>query len=354
MDSKLRITWPVEGDILGRHDGTETPKNLNVNVTGSILNNALVKVNGHTAVRSGRTFEAKVQLEPGKNRIVAETADERCAVDVFWSRETQKRFRLSCDDNILFLKDLGLRPERYPNLFDHWYLSFWRSVHREFGAKVHLNIYYQTDGFDLTQLPETWRETWDSNASWLHLSFHALQDKPDRPYRNAGYCQLAHDYDLVTWNIRRFAGHAVLSNTTTVHWAECPAEGVTALRDRGIDVLVGIFAPEGDGTTGYYLTYEQNAHVYERGVWHDLDMGVTFVHADMVVNAVELNDIVPRLESRAAERPRDAIELLIHEQYFRKELSYFQPDVCDKVRTAVRWAVDNGYEPDFWSDDFVR
>jgi hypothetical protein len=47
------------------------------------------------------------------------------------------------------------------------------------------------------------------------------------------------------------------------------------------------------------------------------------------------------------------VELLIHEQYFRKELSYYQPSVFEKVKTALRWVARNDYQPVFWSDGFL-
>ncbi|MCP4643225.1 MAG: hypothetical protein GY851_22450, partial [bacterium] len=245
----------------------------------------------------------------------------------------------------------------YASLFDHWYLAFLREMHEEYGTKVHINIYYQTDGFDLTQMPDTWQDDWQANASWLHLSFHALQDKPDRPYRNATYAQVAHDYDLVCGHIRRFAGNEILSTTTTVHWAECPREGVLALRDRGIETLVGLFAPaDVPCTTGYYLTPEQREHCVNRTAWHDPETGVTFVHCPMVVNAYEVEAIEPALDARAAASPHAAemMELLIHEQYFRQDIpQLYQPTVMEKVQTALQWVTRNGYEPAFWSDGFL-
>lgn len=268
--------------------------------------------------------------------------------------EDQKVFRFSVDDNIQFLKDLGLNAEAYPSLFDHWYLAFWRDMHREFGAKIHFNIYYQTDGFDLTQMPDRWKSEWQANADWIRLSFHALQDKPDRPYRNARYPQIAHDYDLVCGEIRRFAGNELIGHTTTVHWAECPKDAVVALRDRGIENLIGLFTPGGDPptcTTGYYLSIDQCRFCDSRAFWVDPETRLRFIRCTSVINTLPLAEVEPFLTARSA-TPETApmVELLIHEQYFRKELEYYQPDVCDKVRAALRWATSRGYKPVFWGE----
>jgi len=241
MEATLKIIYPREGDVLNRHDGLETEAGLTISVTGVCPENAHVAVNGQKArVREG-AFSCDVRVSRRESRIEAECSGQRDEIAVWWDKGSRKRFRFSVDDNIEFLKDLGQHPDRYASLFDHWYLGFWQEMHREFGTKVHLNIYYQTEGFDLTQMPEKWKEEWQANAGWLHLSFHALQDKPDRPYRHARYAQMAHDFDLVCGHIRRFAGNEVLGNTTTIHWAECPEDAARALRDRGIERLVALF-----------------------------------------------------------------------------------------------------------------
>lgn len=357
MASILTITSPHDGDVLNRHDGFETGGALTVTVQGSCPAGERVSVNGRPAQVHETNFQCEISLTHRETVLTAETETQRTSITVYWNRNSRKRFRFSVDDNIEFLKDLALHSTNYPSLFDHAYLRFWREMHREFGAKIHLNLYYQTDGFDLVQMPDRWRDEWQANASWLHLSFHALQDKPDRPYRHAQYAQIAHDHDLVCGHIRRFAGNEVLSNTTTLHWAECPKSAIAALRDRGIENMVALFSVQGyQGacTTGYYLPENQCSYCDTRNAWHDRDTGITFIRCTAVINTLELEDIPRVLEERTTSpHTQDMLELLIHEQYFRKELSYYQPAILEKVRTAIQWAVDHEYVPVFWSDGFL-
>ncbi len=355
MSKEVRITSLRDGDIVTGSDGVESEGGLRLRIEGTAPVGVPVTVNDVHTKAGPEGFSCEVTLTDKVTRIVAKTAGASDEVRVLWLKGgARKRFRFSVDDNIEFLKDLARTPEGYPSLFDHWYLGFWRELHRGFGVKVHLNIYYQTDDFDLTDMPDCWREEWEANAHWLHLSFHALQDKPDRPYRHARYPQMAHDFDLVTGHIRRFAGNAVLSTTTTVHWAECPRDAALALRDRGIETLVALFDRQGyDGecTTGYYLDRELCAHCDGRGAWHDFDTGLTFIRCTAVVNALKVDEVESFLEARTATpQTAEMLELLIHEQYFRKELTFYQPDVMEKVRRSVAWAVARGYEPVFWSE----
>ena len=357
MDTSIKITQPHDGDVLNRHDGVEKGESLTVTVRGSAPSGVSVVVNGRDAVRDGETFSCELVLWERRNAIIAKAEGMSDEIVVLWDRGSRKRFRFSMDDNICFLKDLGLNPGKYASLFDHWYLGFLRDMHREFDTRVHINIYFQADGFNLTMMPDKWKDEWRKNASWLHLSFHALADKPDRPYSNATYAQIAHDYDLVYNEIHRFAGHEVIGNTTTLHWAECPKDAAIALRNRGIENLVALFdrqGYEGECTTGYYLSAAECAYCDTRAAWYDRETDLIFVRCASVVNTLEVDAIPRTLDARTATpQTAELLELLIHEQYFRKELSYYQPTVLEKVRTALRWAVDHGYKPVFWSDGFL-
>jgi len=55
-------------------------------------------------------------------------------------------------------------------------------MHRKYGTKIHHNLYYQTAGFNLSQMPAKFRAEWQQNADWLRLTFHARANEPDRPY----------------------------------------------------------------------------------------------------------------------------------------------------------------------------
>lgn len=356
---ELRITFPRDGDILCRHDGQLVDGRLVVEVRGMAFGDT-VTVDGVEAQLEDGWFSAQVKLERGLQTIPVVMEKGGYVVqedlEVAVNLHSRKRYRFSIDDNIEFLADIGRDPDAYDSLFDHWYLAFWRDLHREFGTKVHINIYFQTVArdFNLTQFSDRFRDEWEDNSDWLHLSFHAIQDQPNRLYRNASYDLMATHYDMVAEQIERFAGPAVTGHVTTVHWAECPREALRAIRDHGIDTFIALPCAWGECTTGYYLDEATKARMSRRDAWMDTDEGFTFVSCDLVVNSVPLEQVVPRIRDQAADpHTGEMLELLIHEQYFRKELPIHQPDVCEKVRRAVQWVTDHGYEPAFWADGFL-
>ena len=373
----ITILEPWNGDILNRHDGTLTPAGLEIEVRGQADGEGTVTVAceeaerpGGTVVRRAETsapvcngqFRARILLQGRHNLIMAAMNGQRAACQVLWDYDSQPRYRFSVDDNILFLRDLA--DSNYSSLFEHPYLAFWQSVHRRYGTKVHFNIYFETDAsvypsgsFRLRQLSGRFRSEWEANSDWLHLTFHARSNKPDWPYRDATYERMAADYDAVTAEIKRFAGEAVLSSVTTVHWACAPRPAVKALRERGVRGLIGLFHQQlhgGAQDTGYYLEPALAEHVAGRDYWWDPELDMCFISCDAVVNTYPPEAVPPRLDEVGGNaHTGELIELLIHEQYFRRELSLYQPDVQQRVLAAVDWVSRRGYKPVFWGDGFI-
>lgn len=350
----VQITSPWDGDVLNRHDGDETDEGLTIAVEGAAPADAQVLVAGAPADRDGDRFSAQVTLTHPRTTIVAESPAGSDSVRLIYDRRSRKRYRFSVDDNVLFLRDLARdMPE---SLFDHWYLAFWREMNERFGAKIHINIYYQCPGFILPEMHDRWRDEWAANADWLHLSFHALQNEPAWIYRNAPGRRIARDFEMVTDEIERFATLDVTGNTTTVHWAEATREGCMALRERGIERLIALpgFHPDGAPRTSYYLDEPHVQRLLERDAWWDADTDIIFIACDEVVNSQTLEG-VPQVLDEQEQSPHtcEMIELLIHEQYFREELMNYQPDIKDKVIASLEWVTERGYEPCFWCEGLL-
>ena len=351
----LEITSPVDGDILNRHDGTELKDRLEITVRGR-ASAAQVKVNGRSVpVRDG-AFEAPLSLTARETRIVAEGGAARQTITVLWDRNSRRRYRFSIDDNILFLKDIAEHKDAYGSIFDNPYLAFFRQMHQRYGAKIHFNIYYETPGFNLSQMPAKYRSEWQANAGWMHLSFHARANDPDRPYISAPASQVLADYQLVMKEIERFAGKEVISPVTTIHWGEATRESCAALRQAGVRTLVGYFDYDeaGKPLVSYYLGPDQLRHFTGRDYWKDTSLDLLFVRHDIVLNIGPTAEILPKLDRIAADPHRsEVIELMIHEQYFYPDYHNYLADYRDRVERAIRWATQKGYAPVFYGEGFL-
>jgi hypothetical protein len=353
MEGKIKFISPIDGDMLNDYDGKISEGTLLTDVKISAPAGMKLEINGIAAGYSDGKFSAAIPLKNYRNIIEVRdsSSGEKLSIAVYRLKNVVDRYRLSLDDNIWFLRDIHLNAGKYKSIFENAYLGFLKHVHDTFGTKIHLNLFYQTDGFNLSQMTDKFKGEWKDNAGWLRLSFHALQNDPDRPYLNSGYDQVRKDCMLVKEQIRRFAGEELMGPVTTLHWGAATAEGTRALRDEGYLALAGYFLSEGRDTVSYYLNDEQRLHVNERFIWRDNTEGIIFSRMALVINTIRLEEILPYLSKLRSDSHKPAYaDLMIHEQYFYPFYVNYQPDYREKVMTAVKWAADNGYKPAFLSE----
>jgi hypothetical protein len=350
----IKFLSPVDGDILCAYDGRISNGALLTTISVSAPAGSKIKINGIDAKNSGDKYTSDILLKDYRNKIemVEGNSGTRQEMTVFWLKNYVNHYRLSLDDNILFLKDISDNSSKYKSIFDNVFLGFLKQVHDTYGTKIHLNIYYQTEGFDLSQMTDKFRNEWKTNSGWLRLSFHALQNKPDNPYLTSGYDEVKRDCELVKAQILRFAGEEQMDHVTTLHWGAATLEGTRALRDAGYTGLAGYFNVDAEESpVSYYLDIEKRRHLNERFIWRDNKEGIIFSRIAIVINSYDIDKIVPYLNSlRVATHKPGYLDLMIHEQYFHPDYIDYQPDYRQKVITAVKWASDNGYKPAFLSE----
>ena len=64
-------------------------------------------------------------------------------IAVYKLEDCVDRYRISLDDNILFLADLTKNQDVYQSMFDNPYLHIFKEAHDLYGAKIHINVYYE-------------------------------------------------------------------------------------------------------------------------------------------------------------------------------------------------------------------
>ena len=347
----INFISPIDGDMLCEYDGTLSDGGLITNVSIAAPEESIIKVNGIRAKFIEGRFSSSVKLSKYENII--ELAEEKSGfketIKIFWLKNLANKYRLSLDDNIWFLKDIANNADRYQSIFENPYLGFLKQVHDTYGTKIHLNIYYETDGFNISQLTDKYKSEWKANSNWLRLSFHAFANDPDKPYINASYEKVKSDCDMVMDQIRRFAGKESTGPVTTLHWGEATVEGCRALRDSGFKCLPCDFNVDNDlPPCSFYLDLEQRRHINKRLIWRDNKEGIIFIRCSIIIDTHKLEGIVPFMNELKKDPHMSAyVDLLTHEQYFHPYYPGYQPDYRQKVLTAVKWAADNGYQPAF-------
>jgi len=352
--SKLHLISPIDGDMLHKHDGIVTGETLQALVKIAAPASSSITVNGIQAKKSNGIFTAEIALANFKN--VIELSDKKNgikkSITVYWLKNLADHYRLSIDDAVWFLKDINANTSTYSSIFNNPFLGFLKEVHDTYGTKVHINIFYETDGFNLSQMTDQFKNEWRANAGWLQLSFHAKAEFPDNPYIHAGYDQVKTECDAVIRQIRRFAGDELTGPVTTLHWGEVPVEVSRALRDAGYTGQLCDFNVDDNlSPCSYYLNVEQRRHINKRFLWRDNKEAISFIKSSIIIDTKKAEQIIPYLDQYEQQsRKPPYVDLLVHEQYFYPGYHNHQPDYRQKVLTAVKWAVRKGYKPAFLKD----
>lgn len=256
--------------------------------------------------------------------------------------DSMKKFCFTVDDNIRFLMELT---ESSPDsIFDHPYLALWRRLHEKYGICVQLNLFYECEGFDLSQMTERYRAEWEENADWLRMSFHSRLENL-RPYEKSGYDEVYADCSAVNREILRFAGERSLARTTTLHYCLATHQGLKALYDCGVRGLLGLYG-DGEHIRSSYQTSMLCVGVIRRG-GTVLDGGITYGGIDIVLNSFTRQQILSKLSALSS---REEIRVMIHEQYFYEDYPAYQKDFEEKLDSTFCCLLASGFESRFFED----
>ena len=357
----LQFLSPLHGDCLTNKAGilSEDGQTLLITIRITPHKGRTITVNGVTARWAAGTYFATVPLCHYKNELIAtDNEGERTAITVYWLPRATNAYRLSLDDNIRFLEDIANNRHTYRSIFENPYLAILREAHLRFGTKVHANLFFKAAGedpFTLSDMPDTFKEEFSENATWLRFSFHAKAEFPDKPYVDTDYQKINAERALVEREIERFAGKAALAPcATTVHWGECTREGMRALHDAGIRVLAGylLWSEKHDsGIVSYYLDKKTVLQTARFGIYKDSVTDMTFSKIDAVLNTKTKEELIAKLNADFEAYPQKGFwEFLMHEQYFYPDYKNYLPDFKERIFAALEWAEQHQLTPAFLSE----
>ncbi len=351
----LEFIFPKDGFFVNSRDGKWHENSLVVPVR--VKSDKVPTINGVTATRDGDCFVASVALNGYRNSVVAATDSEQKKISVFAiDKKYDKSYRLSSDDNIRFLKELN--EGDYKSIFDHPYLAIYKKAHDLYGAKVHINLFYEFcdkaradfsgehEYFNLSMMTNRYKDEFIANSDWLKLGFHSRAEYPDKPYKFADRKTVHDDCVAVCREICRFAGKECLSNCTTIHWGEGNREVVRELRALGLEALTGYFKKGADGQpiVSFYVDNNELDNLENRDFWMDTTEDMIFTKVDRVLNYSPLEEILADVEKTMNDLHRGGfVEIMIHEQYFYSDFNHYRPDFEDRVLLPCKMLAENGY-----------
>ena len=350
--------------VLGTETGPDGKTMLKIQVTGSVPPGAKLEVftaDGQkipVEVQNG-AFRGTALLRDRITEIKARTTIDGTPREIrtrpVWAKNSYKRFRTYIDDHSFFFRDILQKD--YKSIFDCFYLAKLRELHRDFGAKINLNCFNTTPerDFRLSMFPDKYKSEFEDNAHWLRLAFHAENEFPGIPYKNATPEKLAADFDLVAGELRRIAGCAYTAGLQ-IHFADVPPDCYKVLADRGVKMLQ-TRGRKADSTKpklcDYHLPDNILEYLYHNQGWMHFDSGLIFYNGMMATTCewTPVDKTGPTILERI-EVPAKShlINIAGHEQYWWPFYKNFVPDIYERYATAFRFVLDRGYKP-IWIED---
>lgn len=366
---EVKFLFPIDGDVLIPTDGEVRDGILYINARISAPIGCSVTVNEAPCTQIGEDSDCGIYgitlaVDSYRSTLNAHAikngTELQASIRVFRFKKALGKYSIGIDDIIWSMHDLYINENVYTSLFDSPFFALFKRLHSDFGTKVQMNVYYTDitdhykDGFNITMLSDKYKNEFIANSHWLRLTPHAHDDTA-HIYRDAPYSVVKRDHDLVTKELIRIAGRETVDVTCNdLHYAETTVEGARALRDCGARCLVGYFKLDKNGVPiiSYYLDPKQTLHVADRAYWVDTKEDIVFTKDNMVIDQFKVEAIEPRLDLLKNGHPSEmsSVRFVTHEQYFYSHYSHYMPDYETKIRTAVEWAVRNGYEAAFTGD----
>ena len=284
------------------------------------------------------------------------------------------------DDNIRFLENIA--KTKPASIFDDPYLGFHKKLHDELGLKVQLNVFYENFDrtFNLSMVPDTYKEEFMANKDWLSFGFHARHELPDYPYLNATYQEVWDEYSMIENEVIRFAGKETLTKSAITHWVTMSKEGLMALKDKGIEMISCTMGDEvtypeirsGFSTEHNYTLLKNTTRNVSRAMvarlgnggaalvnhnnmsseltsqylgkiklYQDKETGLYYNRFyTILLNATRMCDLDAILERL---KDQEHVCIASHEQYFYSDYFAYEPDYADKVAYTLKYLLDKDF-----------
>lgn len=349
----------IDGDCVNEYDGEKIENGIRIPISVNAPTGCRLTLNGIPMKELDGVYTAKIELYGYRNTLTVKDHTHKASklIRLFYLKNAIGKFRISSDDNILFLYDINEHKDEYKSIFENPYLAIYKKAHDLYGARVHLNLFYEFDDeartkfsadrpyFNLSMMTDKFKDEFAANADWLKLAFHSSSEFPDAPYNNASAAKIVEDCIRVHKEIIRFAGKASISNSTTTHWGSGDKECLRALRSLGYTSFTGYFeVVNGQGLVSYYVPVETCEHINKRDFWVDTEEDLIFGCIDRVANLGTLESVMDSVKKASSDPHRGGfVSVMIHEQYFYSDYYGYLPDFEKRILEPCRYLHEQGY-----------
>lgn len=343
----LEILFPLTGELVNHSHMTDGHI---LNIQGKTEPGAAVSAGDVSAISDAAgNFTIPYRVTETFNDVIISCGAESVQCRFVCDFDTRKRYNFFIDDNIFFLTEIVR--ENHKSIFDSFYLDFLRSLHRKYGFKVTLNMFYENsheyaNGFNSSMLTEKYKSEFEDNAHWLKLAFHAYGEFPNAPYSEVYPEKLPEHHKILESEIKRYAGEKSWIEPVLMHFYGINSDTSRKfIADAGMNCFT---QPE--------KVWEDRFEQFGRKVLAQYDYQFNQLELQLLfmVNLLKEDELLAKLEGAYAEKGRDFILCGTHEQYSYPFYSNYIPEHFQRMESVVRSLTDHGYEAVYFTETLLK
>ena len=246
-----------------------------------------------------------------------------CKSEKTVSSATGGYVHFSVDDATQIFQEITLK--QYNSIFEQPMLRQLLKFHDDYGLKCTLYLYENVGDYNISRMPDDYREEFEANSDWLKLAFHGYNE--ENPEESGLTLQeYEASFSRVCDEIRRFAGEESLSQTLRLHYWYATEDMMDFLKENGVK---SILCPDTQ-ITGYDLTHTENNMLNEskNGI---LERDILYYRTDLRYENME------KVEEALREcREDQVIVIFTHAWCFEENIG--------KIEDSLKWFEKNGYQ----------
>lgn len=250
--------------------------------------------------------------------------------------KSNKYAHFSIDDTIKIFKDLYRNQEKYNSIFQNDTLKYLKELNDTYGIVVSCYCWYEDNGFNLSMMPDKYREEFKENSNWLKFGFHAY-DTNTNYTTDSDPTKLLEDYNKTVNEIIRITGTSdSIDNIIRLHYYSGSKECIESIKntDNGIK---GLLTADDFETKSYYFDNNISQIIYSNDIY--IDNSLYFINTDFRVENME--NIEEELKSNQGTNKSNMLIFFTHEW----KLNNIK--IKNDIESICTYIINNGYVFDF-------
>lgn len=248
----------------------------------------------------------------------------------------QNIFNLSFDDSIIIFEDIS--GNDYNSIFDNQTLNWYRQLHRDYGVVISCYVYYEDGEFNLSQVPDKYKDEFVKNSNWLRFGFHTLNGETD--YKKG---KITNDYIKTINQLKRIVGKQSIDNVIRLQMFQGSYKEIKQLSQLVDEPVKGLLTAD-DKRQSYYLNKDNSKYIYCHDEYYDADTNIHFYSTDFRTEDIEnINSKLRELGTDSWNNQIGDLVIFSHEWALSMENK-------DKIEKVCKYADKHNYRFAFFED----